>query len=376
MKELLTIKEKLKKFVGKNEVFIHPILKFLVTYIALGRLNGQMGYMEKLANPAITLVVALAGSFLPMNLTIVIIALFAVAHIYALSMECALIVLALFLVLFLLYFRFAAKDSVAVLITPIAFFLKIPYVIPVSMGLIGTPTSMVSIGCSVIVYQVLHFINVNSDKFVNVGEADDSKIAAFKDIIDGLIANKAMVVLAFAFATTVLIVYIIRRLSIKYSWTIAIVVGSLGCFFITLIGTAVTGADISLGGAFLGAIISIILNTILQYFCFDLDYNRVERVQFEDDEYYYYVKAVPKNTIRLSDNGKKRTSAPKAKPVRVQENNIMGESTGRETPARAAVRANAAKAASQRSANKGPLGMSGGRPAGEGRKKETNGKVD
>jgi disulfide oxidoreductase YuzD len=28
-----------------------------------------------------------------------------------------------------------------------------------------------------------------------------------------------------------------------------------------------------------------------------VDYTRTERVQFEDDEYYYYVKAVPKNMI-------------------------------------------------------------------------------
>ena len=29
----------------------------------------------------------------------------------------------------------------------------------------------------------------------------------------------------------------------------------------------------------------------------NLDYARTERVQFEDDEYYYYVKAVPKKMV-------------------------------------------------------------------------------
>ena len=28
-----------------------------------------------------------------------------------------------------------------------------------------------------------------------------------------------------------------------------------------------------------------------------MDYSRTEKVQFEDDEYYYYVKAVPKMTV-------------------------------------------------------------------------------
>lgn len=381
-RSLLKIKEKIKKFVGKNDVFILPILKFIVTFLALNRVSSQMGYMSRLANPAITLIVALAGSFLPMNLTLVIIALITTAHVYALSFECAIVVLALFLVLFLLYFRFSPKDSVAVLVTPILFAMKIPYVLPISLGLIGGPTSMVSVACATIVYYVLHFINVNADSLSGAGTADGSKLSALKSVIDGLISDKTMIVVAFAFAATVLIVYIIRRLSVKYAWSIAIGTGSVLCLFILIIGKAATGADISIGGAFLGTIISIILNIILQYFCFDLDYNRTEKVQFEDDEYYYYVKAVPKNTIKLSDNGrrkapaKKPASSPVVKPVNLNYENKspVNSEASRETTARAAVRATAANAARNRSANKGPLGLSGGRPAGEGRRLKEDGK--
>ena len=32
-------------------------------------------------------------------------------------------------------------------------------------------------------------------------------------------------------------------------------------------------------------------------YAFNLDYARTEKVQFEDDDYYYYVKAVPKITV-------------------------------------------------------------------------------
>ena len=36
---------------------------------------------------------------------------------------------------------------------------------------------------------------------------------------------------------------------------------------------------------------------MIQLFRFNVDYARTEKVQFEDDEYYYYVKAVPKVTL-------------------------------------------------------------------------------
>ena len=44
----------------------------------------------------------------------------------------------------------------------------------------------------------------------------------------------------------------------------------------------------------LATAIAGVLALILEIFCFSLDYKRTRRVQFEDDEYYYYVTAVPK----------------------------------------------------------------------------------
>ncbi|MBP5600230.1 MAG: hypothetical protein J6X48_08185 [Lachnospiraceae bacterium] len=380
MRDLLVIKEKLKKFVGKNEVFILPVLKFLMVFIAMSKINSSLGFMSKLSNGGITLIVALAGSFLPLNLTLVILALIITAHMYKLSMECAILVIALFVIMFLLYFRFASKDSVGALLVPISFAFKVPYIMPVSMGLVGGPCSMVSVGCGTVIYQVLHYIAVNAENIKGGGgDKITEKLGSLKAIVDGMLENKAIIVYAVAFSITVLVVYIIRRLSINYSWFIAIAAGSIGCFVLVLITTAALHAQVSLGGAFFGMIISIIVNLILQYFLFDLDYNRSERVQFEDDEYYYYVKAVPKNTIKLGGTAEPirrarpehvREAVRRPAPTRVAREE---EATPVQARARETVRttaANAAKTAARRPASKGPLGMSGGRPAGEGRKKD------
>ena len=310
MRELLVFKEKIKRFAGKNEAYIVPALKFVFTFLALLRINGQIGFRGRISGLPITLVVALAGSFLPLNLTLVILALIVVAHLSALSLEVAGLVFALFLVMFLIYFRFASKDSVAVLLTPLSFVFKIPYVIPVSMGLVGTPSSMVSVGCGAIVYHVLHYIAVNSKELGSIsiikGDEATPKLEGIKSLVDGILNNKAMFVFAVAFAVTVLVVYLIRRMPIAYCWHIAIVAGAIVCLFVVIVANSALKGGVSIGGAFFGVIVSIILNIILQYFCFDLDYNRTEKVQFEDDEYYYYVKAVPKNTIRVASAPQKR----------------------------------------------------------------------
>ena len=40
---------------------------------------------------------------------------------------------------------------------------------------------------------------------------------------------------------------------------------------------------------------------IYQFFVFAVDYTRTEYLQYEDDDYYYYVKAVPKLTVSAPD---------------------------------------------------------------------------
>ena len=49
--------------------------------------------------------------------------------------------------------------------------------------------------------------------------------------------------------------------------------------------------------ALFGSVLAILIAKVIEFFRFCVDYSRTERVQFEDDEYYYYVKAVPKMNV-------------------------------------------------------------------------------
>ena len=61
-----------------------------------------------------------------------------------------------------------------------------------------------------------------------------------------------------------------------------------------------------------GILVSAVLALLLQISIFSLDYSRTEYVQFEDDEYYYYVKAVPKISIAVPQKKVKKINAQKA----------------------------------------------------------------
>lgn len=322
MTNLLVFREQLKKFYSKYELYITPLCKFLLALVSLLVINSRIGYMSTLKNAAVVLILALLCSFLPINLTIVIAAAVTLAHLYAFSVECAIVALAVFLLLFILYFRFSPKDTLAVLLTPICFVLKIPYVMPIAVGLIGTPASSVAVASGVIVYYMLAGMN-ESASVLNTFDAD-GMVDKFRYCIDTLMGNRAMMVAIVAFAATVLVVWFIRRLSIDHAWTIAMITGALLNILILLFGDLMYSTDISIIGLILGSIVSVLLVKVLQFFAFNVDYSRTEMVQFEDDEYYYYVKAVPKNTVA--------TPEKRVKTIRVPEKavNRSRRDTGRQ----------------------------------------------
>lgn len=304
MTALLELRENLKKIYSRNEAFILPVIKFLLGVIVLSIINGKMGYMTKLDNMAIVLIVSLLCSFLPTGFMAFFAMMFAVLHMYALSIETAAVGLVVFLLLYLLFLRFTTKEALVVVLTPVLCMLKLPYVMPVAMGLIGTPASCVSVGCGVVVYYLLQTVITNAPTINSMGAEEAT--AKLRLLIDGMLGNKAMLVMIAAFAITVIVVYLIRRMSVDHSWTIAMVAGVMIEVMILLVGDLMYDTNLSIVSALLGTVVTLIACKIIEFFRFCLDYSRTEKVQFEDDEYYYYVKAVPKMTVAAPTNTVKK----------------------------------------------------------------------
>ncbi|MDE6687793.1 MAG: hypothetical protein K2K17_10805, partial [Lachnospiraceae bacterium] len=214
MAQLLLIREQIKSIYSRYEAFIVPILKFLLALITMIFINHNIGYAERLSGTAVTILVALFCSFLPLNFIVMISAVFILLHLYALSLEAVLVVGALVFLMFLLYFRFAPKDTVLLILTPILFSMKIPYVIPLSAGLVGTPASMVSVGCGVVIYYALSYVSLNAS--VLVASDTETVFEKIRTLIDAIIQNKEMLMVIVAFSATILTVYLIRRLSVDH----------------------------------------------------------------------------------------------------------------------------------------------------------------
>lgn len=303
MTNLLEIKDRLIRFYSKYETYLFPVVKFIVAIVLFTVINMNIGFMEKISRFPIALILALVCAILPVNATIWLAAFVVLADMYALSMEVAVTTLVLFAALFFLYFRFAPKDGFAAVLTPVCFKLNIPYVMPIGCSLLRDAYSVVAIICGTVIYYFLDGIHQNSGILKNVVADGETAATTSKfDISVGqLLSNKEMYLVIAIFTITAIVVYLVRRLEVEHAWTLAIISGVLIEVVGLFAGYLVLNVSGKTLGLLIGNILSLLISFVIQFLFMNLDYARTERVQFEDDDYYYYVKAVPKKMVAVKE---------------------------------------------------------------------------
>ena len=299
MTSLLLWKEHLKSFYNRYSYAVQPVIRFLFALCTFLSRNANIGYMNKLKNPLVVILVCLVSALLPYGAIVFLAGCLLVAHVYAVSLEMALITLVLILTVAILYYGFKPGDSYLIVLTPLAFLFKIPYAVPLLVGLGGSLASVIPVGCGVFLYYLIMYVKQNAGVLTNDAAVDI--VQKYSQILKSVIFNQTMMVMIATCAVGIIIVYLIRRLSMDYSWIVAIAAGSVAELLVIFVGDFVFGVTVAVGQLILGILLSAVIAAVYNFFIFTVDYTRTEHVQFEDDDYYYYVKAVPKMNVSTPD---------------------------------------------------------------------------
>jgi len=299
MMALLVFKEKLKQFYGKYSYYIIPIAKFALGAAAFYLINQNIGFMEKLKHPLVPVIMGLVASFMPCGMTALFAGCFILAHVSRVSLEVALIISLLIIAVMMLYYGFKPGDGYLLLLTPMLFFFKIPYVVPLVVGLSGGLTSVIPVSFGVCMYYIMMYMKQNAGVLAGSSMAEIAE--RFIQVFKSVFGNELMWVMVAAFAAAILVVYLVKNLSVDFAWSIAIIAGVITQLIVIFIGDFNYNLPISVGMMVVGIVISVLLALMYQFFVFAVDYSRTEYLQYEDDEYYYYVKAVPKIAVSAPD---------------------------------------------------------------------------
>ena len=117
MTELLKIKDFLQRLYGKYDMLISRVIRFAAAFVL------------------ILILISAVCAFLPTGVTVLSGCALIILQLYEISVEFALITLAVLLILLMVYYVFAPKTGWVLLLTPVLFMLHIPYAVPVIVGL-------------------------------------------------------------------------------------------------------------------------------------------------------------------------------------------------------------------------------------------------
>lgn len=294
VEKLLLVRERLQAVYGRYSAVIKPFGRFLITFSALLIIRKCVG-IELFSDVLILAAVSFAGAWLPTGMNILLVALTTLFNLSALSLEVTLTVGILMIAMFCINYAVRPEMNLLVLLLPVCHFLKIPYAAVLIAGMTGTVLEIMPVISGTVFYYILTYIGKNANAYTSAGTLDP--LQKFTQLMSGLMNHDEMWLMCITLGVILIVTRVINKLRLDYAKQIAPGAGLAAGLLVSLIGVFSMDIRISVVSLILGMAGSVLLAYAAQFILLPLNYLQTEYVQFEDDDYYYYVKAVPKMAI-------------------------------------------------------------------------------
>ena len=292
MMTLLVLKSKIKNFYEKNYRIASGVVKFFLMFVSLLLISKQLDYNEFLGQFWVLGVSSVICGLTPGIVSVCVLFLYICGEISGVSMFLAFTICVILIAYFLLFGRVDWKQCYLLFAIPVLSALHIGYVVPMVAALFVSPVMLPTLVMGILLWYMIQGIGSYATAFIDVTDFDT--FASLQYLFDYLMQNKMLLVTILAFGFTFLCIYIIRRGNYKHGSQIAILVGTIVMMAVEMFSNILWDLGLDLALLTLQVLISMVLAYVIQFFRITLDYHGTRKLQFEDDEYYYYVTAVPK----------------------------------------------------------------------------------
>ncbi|MDD5949543.1 MAG: hypothetical protein PUC39_07435 [Lachnospiraceae bacterium] len=306
MMNLLIIRDRICAFFQKWDFVLIPIIKFFYTMIVFYSFRQLFGYNENLYRFPLVLGVSAVCAFVPSGVIFLVAAVLACVDLVSFSLEVAGLMAAVFLVIYFLYLRLVPGKSWIILISMLLL-MKLPGCIPLLVAMLVGPVGIVPVICGILLYYFS--LHIHGLQPLLTASADTSQVNPVTYLLDNMGQDREMLLFMVVFSVVIMVTYLIYRSSMKQAWGIAIAIGMTTMILGLLAGSILLERELGINVILFGSVISGLIAAVVQVFKCVVDYSRTEIVQFEDDDYYYYVKAVPKLVIAQKDVNVKKINA-------------------------------------------------------------------
>ena len=300
MMALLVVKSKIKNFYEHHYQVLRGVMKGVIAFVAMALIANHFSYVPMLNNMLILLAFAVICALTPDMITIVSVIGLCGVEILQVSALLSVSFVCIIVIYLLLFAKLEKRQCEVFLLVPILSMLQLGYVVPVAAALFCSPFMILAVAFGV--FFDYYFSGVVSYQISQTGSAGQNQVLnSLNFVFDYIFSNPAFYVTLIGFCVAFLSIFFIRRSKNKNASNVAILVGSIAFLVIELISNIVLDLQMAVFPVVLQVLGSMAIAYVVQFFRITLDYHGTTKLQFEDDEYYYYVTAIPKYKVTVED---------------------------------------------------------------------------
>ena len=287
------IQNRFKKFYAEYDEFILPVFRFFTAFFILYVLKNYIGLNPSVSRFPVILVISLICAFLPVGAVSVFAAGFVLLNMYKTSLSMALVTCVFLMVIMVIFFGLRPGKGIIFSLMSVCFILKIPYVIPLVLAFTAGISGIVPMISGIGFWYVIRYFHMNSD---NMQFVKDPMVIVheFVDIVSTIADDRSLILYLAAFMAGLCIVLLISRTGFNYCRETAIISGAAVMLLILVAGAAYFPVNLDFAAVIVGTVLSVMIALLYELFVFNVDYRGKQYVSFEDDDYFYFVKALPK----------------------------------------------------------------------------------
>ena len=263
MNDLIVWRDKLQELYAMKSIYIDKAVQFVLALVTFLMINQNIGLMKAVATPVVAVALAVICTFLPPVVTAYVAAGLVIVHLFKLSIGVAAAAALIFVVMFIFYCRFTPKKALLLLVTPVAFMLHVPYVVPVACALVLGPISAVPVVFGTIIYYMIECVRTSATAITSA-DGITRQISLF---VKTVFQDKTLWITVIAFIISIFVVYTVRRLSVDHAWKIAAASGAVVNIVVIVIGDIVFDIHTSYNMLIVGNIAAVVIGFIMEFSC-------------------------------------------------------------------------------------------------------------
>jgi len=296
-KFLVSLRNRVEIIYKKHSLLFSFIFRAIFALIAVLMLRAQTGYNQFLSGTWFVILFALVCGFIPTRVLVAILLAYIAVHMFTLSVGIGIVCTVIFIIAWMLSFRLSSGYGYVLILIPLLCFIRLPLLIPLVLALTAPAGSFLAVASGFVIYYMIRYVNNNSAVFS--GMTDVSEINKMGVMINGFFSYRDFLYTTAIIIGVFFIVFFLKKIPSKRPFVIAAAVGSGAYIILIIIANLIFGTMTNQRLLYLifGSIIALILALIVSGVILPLDHSRTEFLEFEDAEYYYYVRAVPKAAL-------------------------------------------------------------------------------